>query len=88
MIQARDDLVDFLFTGFDAADNLTGLYSLEAKDLVELTLQLCDKRLLIVFAPWSAGRARLLSSWCTLIRSFESRLEVIVGNVVVIVVFQ
>ena len=88
LIQARNDLVDFLFTGFDAANNLTGLYSLEAKDLVELALQFCNKRLLIIFAPWAARRARLLSTWCTLIRGFESRLEVIVGNVVVIVVFQ
>lgn len=88
LIQARDDLVDLLFTGFDAANNLTGLDSLEAKDLVELALQLCNKRLLIIFAPWAAGRARLLSTGCTLIRGFQSRLEVIVGNVVIIVVFQ
>lgn len=88
LIQARDDLIDFLFTGFDAANNLVGLYALEAKDLVELAFQLCNKRPFIVFAPWPAGRARLLSTWCTLIRGFEGRLEVIIGYIVVIVVFQ
>lgn len=49
--QATNNLIDFFLAGLDPSHNLSGFHPLECPDLVELTLQLSNKRLFIVFIP-------------------------------------
>jgi len=47
----RNDIVDLLLASLDPLHNLLALHLLECIDLVELSLQLPDEALLIVFSP-------------------------------------
>ena len=74
----RDRLAHFRLAGRNPANNLLALYLLEGKDLVQLLLQLVDEALLILLVPFLLGSAAAL---------LEALLELVVGDVVVVPVF-
>lgn len=85
--QTTYNLIDLLLAGFDSSDNLPGFDPLECPDLVELTLQLCNEPLFVIFVPRAPLRMGVLRGGSGLIRGFERRFQIFVRNVVVVIVF-
>lgn len=82
-----DNLADFCLAIFDARDDLAALELLEGKNLVQLGLEQLDESLFVVFAPRAPlwlGRVLVVAFE---IGSFEGLLQLIVGDVVPVVVF-
>ena len=74
----RDRLAHFLLASRNPANDLLAFHLLEGKDLVQLLLQLVDEALLIFLVPFLLGLAAAL---------LEALLELVVGDVVVVPVF-
>lgn len=88
LVQSAYHVVDLLLARLNAADSFSRLKALEGVDLVEFTLEFGNKGFFVVFGPWAAFRMRLLWRGFGLVRGLERLLEVVIGNVVIIVVFQ
>lgn len=88
VIQARQHIADLLFAGLDPAHNLAGFDTLKGENLVELGLEHGDERFLVFLGPWSSAWVRLLCSGLLLVGSLEGILQIVIGDVVVIIVFQ
>lgn len=88
MIQARQHIADLLFTGLDPAYDLARFDALKGENLVELRFEHGDERLLVFLGPWSSAWMRLLCSGLLLVGSLERILQIVIGDVIVIIVFQ
>lgn len=88
LVQAADHIVDFLLTRLNPADNFSGFDALESEDLVEFTLEFGHKGFFVVFGPWPSFRMRFLCRGLGFVRGLERLLEVVIGNIIIVVVFQ
>jgi hypothetical protein len=77
-VSPRNSLTNFLLAGCNPTHNLLALHLLESEDLVQLLLQLVDEALLIFLVPFLLGLSAAL---------FQALLELVVGDVVIIPIF-
>ena len=87
LLQMADNFTNFLFTSLDSSYNLSRLHALECENLVQLSLELADERLFIIFCPWSSFRTWVLWGrfsfwWC-----LKGVFEIVVGDVIIVEIF-
>lgn len=83
---AFDHVLHLAFGGADAADDILALDMLEGKDLVQLLLELANESLLVLLGPGLARGLRVRAGGLGLVLGLEAGLEIIVGDVGVLVV--
>ena len=86
MFKLTDNVVNFFFRSLYPPYNFPTLDPLEGKDLIELRFKLRDEALLIVLGPRSSFWMRVSSRRWGDVGSLEAVLEIIIGDVVVIVI--
>ena len=88
LIQSRDHIIDFFLASFYPSYDLSRFDSLECEDLIKLSLKLGNERFLVIFGPLSPLRLGILFGRFALIGKLESALQIIVGNIIVLIRFQ
>lgn len=88
VVQARQHITDFLFASLDPAYNLPRFDALKGENLVELSLEHGDEGFLVFLGPWSSAGNGLVRTGLLLVGSFESILQIVVGDIVIVIIFQ
>ena len=88
VIQAGQHIANLLFASLDPAHNLARFDALKGEDFIELGFEHGDEGFLVFLGPWSSAWMGLLRAGLLLVGSLEGILQIVVGDIVVIVIFQ
>ena len=81
-----DDIPYFPFRRSYPSDNFLCLDTLKSEDFVEFTLEFAHESLLIILVPWFSFWMGIVRAWLGLVRSLEAVLEIVVGDIIVVIV--